>query len=278
MSSKISPPYIPTYPKDELATIALLDLEVVGVYYRLKWHLWINGGKAQNDEKILCRMAGIHVNKWRKLLPKLQGELVEYDDGTISLMGVVEEYQKAAQKRKVLAENGRKGGRPKKDAEGAENNENDKANGSDGQKANGLANGNQSGAAFGSDSQKHSSSSPNHNQIKKIDDDPGGYVDNSRRRSSTNGFQSIGSMIGHFEDESLMQVRQVFHENGLHPPPDWHVVNQWVQGGADMERDILPVLQQVCARVASKGVNPPKSFNYFEDAVSRQLQKHAGNY
>lgn len=278
MTSKTSPPYAPIYPKDELATISLLDLEVVGVYYRLKWHLWISGGKTQNDEKILCRMAGIHLNKWRKLRPKLDGLLVEYDDGTISLLGVVESYEKAAHKRRVLQENGAKGGRPKKDAQGAENQENGKANGFDSQKPDGFSNEKQNGASFGSDLQKHSSSSPTHNQLKKIDDDPGGYVDNSRRRGSTNGFQSLGNLIGHFEDDSLLKVRQVFNENGLHPPPDWHVLNQWIQFGADMERDILPVLQQVCARVAQKGVSPPKSFNYFEDAVTRQINKHAGNF
>lgn len=278
MTSKTSPPYAPIYPKDELATISLLDLEVVGVYYRLKWHLWISGGKTQNDEKILSRMAGIHLNKWRKLRPKLEGQLIEYEDGTISLLGVVEEYEKATQKRRVLKENGCKGGRPKKNPEAAENQENRKANGFDPQKPDGFSNEKQNGSAFGSDLQKHSSSSPNHNQIKKIDDDPGGNVDNSRRRGSTNGFQSLGNLIGHFEDDSLLKVRQVFNENGLHPPPDWHVLNQWIQFGADMERDILPVLQQVCARVAQKGVSPPKSFNYFEDAVTRQINKHAGNY
>lgn len=292
MTSKTSPPYMPTYPTDELAIVNLLDADAVGVYYRLRCNMWINGGKIENKTKVLLKAAGVSRYLWPKIKEKLSHLLVE-DGQNISLIGLEAEYKKCEKKRQNLAKNGSKGGIAKREniaSLSVENREISENNSDENRLANGVANARDfardnatsvatAGATVkNADSPGHPSSSPNHNQIKKMDDDPPGNVDNSRRRGTTNGFQSLGTMIGHFEDDSLLKVRQVFSEHGLRPPPDWHVLNQWVQFGADMDRDILPVLQQVCARVAQKGVSPPKSFNYFEDAVTRQINKHAGNF
>ncbi len=275
MTKEKSPPYMRMYPTDELARTMMLDLEVIGIYYRLRCHMWISGGRLEDNEKILSRAAGIHVNKWRKLLPKLQGLLTKYTDGTISIIGVVEEYEKATHKREVLSENGGKGGRPKKETKGAETLEGDKANGLEEEKPNGFENEKQNDSTVASGLPKPLSSSPSPlpNKNKKDDVDRR-HVDKQRPPGAQENFKSLGSLLHRHSDESLFAVRQIFHEFLLPLPPDWHLVSNWLENGAELERDILPVLQQICSRVSSKGINPPKSFAYFQEAITRQVHKN----
>lgn len=46
------------------------------------------------------------------------------------------------------------------------------------------------------------------------------------------------------------------------------VIGSWIGDGANLERDILPTIRLGCERLKARGRGPPRTLNYFRDAVA----------
>ena len=77
-------PYMPLYIEAFLADTAGLTLEEQGAYIRLLCHMWINCGKLVDNNKIIARILGVHVNKWLKIRQNLEGYLPSNPPGYLS--------------------------------------------------------------------------------------------------------------------------------------------------------------------------------------------------
>jgi uncharacterized protein YdaU (DUF1376 family) len=77
-------PYMPLFIEPFLADTAGLSLEEQGAYIRLLCHMWLNGGKVVDNEKIIARILGVHVNKWRKIRENLGSYLPSNPPGYLS--------------------------------------------------------------------------------------------------------------------------------------------------------------------------------------------------
>jgi uncharacterized protein YdaU (DUF1376 family) len=116
-------PFMPFYPDAYLADTAQLTLEEQGAYMRLLCYLWINCGQVVDNNKIIARMLGIHVNKWLKLRKTLGGYLVESSPGYLTQTRLQKEYSKSLN----ISERNRQNAHRRWDGNTLENNDSDDA-------------------------------------------------------------------------------------------------------------------------------------------------------
>ena len=102
-------PYMPLYIEAFLADTAGLTLEEQGAYIRLLCHMWINCGKLVDNNKIIARILGVHVNKWLKIRQNLEGYLPSNPPGYLSNPRLQKELDRVNENRtkKALAANTR---------------------------------------------------------------------------------------------------------------------------------------------------------------------------
>jgi uncharacterized protein YdaU (DUF1376 family) len=96
-----APRYMRFFPDAYLNDTMPLTMEEQGVYMRLLCLMWMNGGKIKNDDRLIARMLGIHVNKWFKIKPKVMGYLGEHSPGYITQNRLSKEYRYSVGKSKV---------------------------------------------------------------------------------------------------------------------------------------------------------------------------------
>ena len=102
-------PYMPLYIEAFLADTAGLTLEEQGAYIRLLCHMWINCGKLVDNNKVIARILGVHVNKWLKIRQNLEGYLPSNPPGYLSNPRLQKELDRVNENRtkKALAANTR---------------------------------------------------------------------------------------------------------------------------------------------------------------------------
>jgi uncharacterized protein YdaU (DUF1376 family) len=100
---------MPLYIEAFLADTAGLTLEEQGAYIRLLCHMWINCGKLVDNNKIIARILGVHVNKWLKIRQNLEGYLPSNPPGYLSNPRLQKELDRVNENRtkKALAANTR---------------------------------------------------------------------------------------------------------------------------------------------------------------------------
>jgi len=98
-------PYIPFYPDSYLADTILLSLEDQGAYVRLWSLMWLHGGSLADDDSLIAKLLGIHVNKWRKIQSNLLAHLVYDSECNLSIKGLQDCYEASERKRRVNSKN-----------------------------------------------------------------------------------------------------------------------------------------------------------------------------
>lgn len=102
-------PMQPWFPDAHIADTGMLTLEEQGAYRLLLDHLWIKGGTLRDDDKEIARLLRISIRRWLKIKPRLEGYLL-FSENKITQKRVQRDYQKAVDKSKTNAENGKAGG------------------------------------------------------------------------------------------------------------------------------------------------------------------------
>lgn len=118
-------PWFPMYPADFLAATLSWENDAVGVYVRLLLHQWVNGRIPIEDNRELCRAAGVFPDE----LPKYQ-HVIDSKFPRGKNQRLEEERKKRNERRK----NGKQGGRPPKNPPVEKANDNQTHNHSDNQK------------------------------------------------------------------------------------------------------------------------------------------------
>ena len=111
-------PYFPFFAQDWLSDpdVTTMPLDVQGAYIRLLANMWVAGhGRCDllDDDEGLARLLGIGVREWKKMRTRLT-PVFRVEDGRISNDKLTELFAKAEQLSQTNAENGSKGGRPRK--------------------------------------------------------------------------------------------------------------------------------------------------------------------
>lgn len=107
-------PFMSLPVPDLLAETGMLDTEEFGAYALLLLHMWSHEAELPNDNEALRKCARLSRTKWRRIKPRIWGHFQEVSgsSGTkITHSRLRQEYERAIQKRTMLALNGAKGGR-----------------------------------------------------------------------------------------------------------------------------------------------------------------------
>lgn len=260
-------PYIPFYPDAFLADTAMLTLEEKGAYFVVLCYMWINGAELPDDDLKLSRILGITPTKWKNLRLNLNHFFSYTENGFLTQKRLKKEWEKANNIRKKYSENGRKGGRPRKDNQGNLPG-NEKAMGFSQQKPNESENPPET-KAIGKPPprpfQSHSQTkpAPNHSKRALASLSLGQAVD---KALITHG-------ISPELEELMADIDLLFIQLNLPFPTDAHLLSEWLHGGADGKKEVLPIIKTILERNIRRGVEAPKSFAYFIEAISEAVNK-----
>lgn len=115
---EISPAF-QCYPKDWLAMTQGFTGLSFEILVKSVWFFWLSEKqpKLENDDEIIAFTLGVEVDEWSKVkrIALKKGIFLETEDGFITAGILLKEYEKQAQRRSASSENGKKGGRPKKE-------------------------------------------------------------------------------------------------------------------------------------------------------------------
>ncbi len=264
-------PYIPFYPDAFLADTAMLSLEEKGAYFVLLCYMWINAAELPDDDHKLARILGTTTVKWKKLRKNIEGFFTKTADGFLTQKRLKKEWEKAQDIRQKYSENGRKGGRPRKENQGITPDE-EKAAGFDSQKpikSDGFSKGKAIDKPPPIPSQSHSQTKPAQNHSKRaLASLPLGQVVDKVLLS-----HGISPEL----EELMADVDLLFIQMNLPFPTDAHLLSQWLQEGADAKLDVMPTIKAILERNNRRGVEAPKSFAYFIEAISDAVTKRMGD-
>jgi len=102
-------PYMQLYISDYIADTQHLSTEQHGAYLLLLMAMWRNGGKLQNDNTKLSRIARVSLRRWHLIANEVM-EFFDIEGDIITQKRLVEEYQKATSKVEKRIASGRLGG------------------------------------------------------------------------------------------------------------------------------------------------------------------------
>jgi len=260
-------PYIPFYPDAFLADTAMLTLEEKGAYFVLLCYMWINGAELPDDDHKLSRILGTTPSKWKKLRRNLEGFFTKTEAGFLTQKRLKKEWEKAQDIRKKYSENGRKGGRPRKENQGVDGEE-EKATGFDSQKpikSDGFSNTQAMGKPSPKPGHNQSQASPAQNHSKRA------YASLSLGEAVNKTLLTHGLSLE--LEELIADVDLLFIQMNVPFPSDAHLLSEWLHGGADAKQDVLPTIKAILERNVRRGVEAPKSFAYFIEAISEKVNK-----
>jgi len=105
--------FFPFYIGDYLKKTQMLSCEEHGAYMLLTFSLYQNDGYLALNEKRLARVCKLSESEFTEIWEELSSYFI-IEGGFISNKRVLEEIEKAQNRKKKASENGKKGGRPKK--------------------------------------------------------------------------------------------------------------------------------------------------------------------
>jgi len=91
-----APPYMRFFVDDYCNATISLTIEEQGAYMRLLCAMWKHGGKVVHDDAVIAKILPIHINKWRKIKPRLMPFLSTDEEGHLLQSRLVAEYQFSA--------------------------------------------------------------------------------------------------------------------------------------------------------------------------------------
>jgi uncharacterized protein YdaU (DUF1376 family) len=105
------------YVGDYLKKTTMLSCEEHGAYFLLLCSLWQNDGYLENDNRKLAKIVGVSAQKFSKIMSNIS-KYFDVGENGISNGRLLEELDKARQRRVRAQVNGRNGGRPKQEPSG----------------------------------------------------------------------------------------------------------------------------------------------------------------
>lgn len=106
-------PSMPMFWDAYLADTTHLSLEEHGALCLLLGAMWRRNGSVPNDDRDLARILGVSKPRWKKLKARL-APLLLIDEASISQKRLKKEWDWVQETRAKNAQNGAKGGRPRK--------------------------------------------------------------------------------------------------------------------------------------------------------------------
>lgn len=234
-------PFHKRYHSDALAGFMSLNLEERGAYQTLLDLIYDRGGPIVDNERLLAGYMGCSPRKWRGLREDLirKGKIYITDEGLLSNVRAEKELENDAKTSRKHAEHGSKGGRARAEAEkkGNENNERDQA-----------------------------TPKPGSSLYQKP------YT-----RSHTTTEESPRTAREPRQDISGDMAKVCTAAGMASPPGDMRRLAQWVEAGADIEKDILPVVERITGELRARR-DRPKTFKLFEpDVLAAMADRKAEN-
>jgi len=262
-----TPRYMRFFPDAYLNDTMPLTMEEQGVYMRLLCLMWLNGGKIKNNDRLIARMLGIHVNKWSKVKPQVMGYLVEHSPGFLTQNRLGKEYRYSAGKSKASTQDSHGDNTP--DTQG-----NTPPNTTQVAADKLLKN---SGSDF---------ETPPRNMdelVASLSQKFSGAFDQSKSKSKNNNYnrldldgdgESCGKLLTRQDiDAFLSSLFRMFEAFKMQPPPDYEIIRSWLDNGLDPNRHIIPTVREILKRIESGAIDPPKSWRYFAKEVYAAANK-----
>ncbi len=108
----MSIPFMQLYIGDYLRDTRHLSTEQHGAYMLLLMSMWNSDGWIPNEEAKLARLAGLPLDRWRRIGPDVM-DLMVVSGGRVTQKRLQEEMEKAREKSQRRGEAGRRGGEAK---------------------------------------------------------------------------------------------------------------------------------------------------------------------
>jgi uncharacterized protein YdaU (DUF1376 family) len=263
-----TPRYMRFFPDVYLNDTMPLTMEEQGVYMRLLCLMWMGGGKLKDDDRLIARMLGIHVNKWFKVKPKLSGYLAEHSPGYITQNRLSKEYRYSAGKSKVSTHDATGDTTPDTGADTPHNTPQVAADKL-------LKN-------SGSDVEKPPTNVDE--LVASLSQKFSGGFDQSKSKINTNNKnrldldgagKSCGKLLTRQDiDGFLNSLFRMFEAFQMQPPPDYEIIRSWLDNGIDPHRYIIPTIREILKRVEAGSIDPPKSWRYFAKEIYQAANKN----
>lgn len=77
-------PIMPTFVPNIMVDTSHLEPEVLGVYIRLLWTMWMGDGTVPDDDHFLARAGGVGIRKWRALRSEVMTFLTPIGDDRLT--------------------------------------------------------------------------------------------------------------------------------------------------------------------------------------------------
>ncbi len=262
-----TPRYMRFFPDAYLNDTMPLTMEEQGVYMRILCLMWMNGGKIRNDDRLIARMLGIHVNKWFKVKPKVMGYLVEHSPGYVTQNRLSKEYKYSKGKSKVSTYDTEGDNTPDTGSDTSHNTPQDAAD------------------KVLKNSGSHSENTPRNvdELVASLSQKFSGAFDQSKSKSKNNNYNRLdldgdGAGCGKpmTRDDMtafLTSLFRIFDAFKMQPPTDFEIIRSWLDNGLDPHRHIIPTVREILKRIESSAIDPPKSWRYFAKEVYAAANK-----
>ena len=247
-------PYMPLFPDAYLMDTLCLTFEEQGAYFKLLCWMWSNGGELVDDDKKIVKILSIHPNKWQKLRKSVMECFAPSREGHLTQYQLQKEYRRAH----------KTGAKSSRSTYGVNSHNALKSN------ARGDEIGRENNAPTSLEMSANSfaaTNPPNPRPIpNKINQEEIAHVESC-------GKQLEPLLPSERAIAFTMELARNFEHHGLTMPSDFTVVAGWLRKGADPDKDILPVIDNILSEIARKQYPMPQSWKYFGKAVFASVRK-----